>query len=63
MVAVGLVTDRRVLFHHERPLLPTSKRAKVELRSCCKKPLDPVVSSDLRGMFELPNGRKIKRWL
>jgi hypothetical protein len=27
------------------------------------KPLDPVVSSDLRGMFELPNGRKIKRWL
>jgi hypothetical protein len=33
MVAVSLVTDRRVLLHHEKPRFPTSKRAKVELSS------------------------------
>jgi hypothetical protein len=30
---VGLVLDRRVLLHHEMPLFPTAKRAKVELSS------------------------------
>jgi hypothetical protein len=34
MVAVRGLTDRRVLVHHERPLFPSSKRAKVELRDC-----------------------------
>lgn len=33
MVALGCVTDRRVLLQHERPISPGSKRAKVELNA------------------------------
>jgi hypothetical protein len=28
IVVLGNVTDRRVLLHHERPIFPSSKRAK-----------------------------------
>jgi hypothetical protein len=37
MVAVDFIADRRTLFHHEKPLFPTAKRAKVELG---RSPLD-----------------------
>jgi hypothetical protein len=33
MVVVNRVTDRRALLHHEKPVFPISKRAKVELNS------------------------------
>jgi hypothetical protein len=43
MVAVSLVTDRRVLSHHEMPLFPTSKRAKVELSVCSEIPVSRAI--------------------
>jgi hypothetical protein len=37
MVVVNLVTERQALLHHEKPVFPISKRAKVELRRYLKR--------------------------
>jgi hypothetical protein len=43
MVVVNLVTERRALLHHEKPVLPISKRAKVELRGGMRTSADDLV--------------------
>jgi hypothetical protein len=63
MVAVDFIADRRTLLHRERPLFPTSKRAKVELRSCLNTAHRSEVWIHYRGdepitLCHWPDGRR-----